>query len=314
MSELDSNAPMTSGESPLEATPPTPGTALRAARELHGWTVDQVASHLKLAPRQVLALETDDYAALPGMPIVRGFIRSYAKLLKIDASPLLAQLGGQTVLVTEPLTPKEGLSTPFADARLPSMTEKPAISSRWVLGVLLIALLATAIWAARQEGGIFGLSSGPTSALQETLPQIPAAEARIENPVEKNKLSEPEPRVDVPSEASSGPAELPSLLTSPTPLASSASEADPIPNAAASEKNTLRVRAREESWIEIRPASGGNRAVARLMAAGDTLSIEVTEPLILVVGNAAGVDAELRGTPLQLKGSTTTNVARLSLK
>ena len=60
------------------------GTRLSAEREALGWSVEQVASQLNLAPRQIQALEQDNYAALPGIASVRGFIRAYAKLLKID--------------------------------------------------------------------------------------------------------------------------------------------------------------------------------------------------------------------------------------
>ncbi len=68
----------------------SPGTQLASARNAMGWTVEQVAAQLKLATRQIVALEADDYAALPEPAVVRGFIRAYAKLLRLDAAPLVA--------------------------------------------------------------------------------------------------------------------------------------------------------------------------------------------------------------------------------
>lgn len=68
----------------------SPGTQLATARNALGWSVEQVAAQLKLATRQIVALEADDYAALPEPAVVRGFIRAYAKLLKLDAAPLVA--------------------------------------------------------------------------------------------------------------------------------------------------------------------------------------------------------------------------------
>ena len=41
---------------------------------------------------------------------------------------------------------------------------------------------------------------------------------------------------------------------------------------------------------------------------------EVDEPVILVVGNAVGVDASLRGQALNLRAVARDNVAKLSLK
>jgi cytoskeletal protein RodZ len=68
----------------------SPGAQLATARNALGWTVEQVASQLKLAKRQIVAIEADDLASLPEPAVVRGFIRAYAKLLKLDAAPLLA--------------------------------------------------------------------------------------------------------------------------------------------------------------------------------------------------------------------------------
>ena len=47
----------------------TAGTRLRTAREAAGLSIDAVAQQLKLAPRQVQALEDDDWERLPGRRI-----------------------------------------------------------------------------------------------------------------------------------------------------------------------------------------------------------------------------------------------------
>ena len=67
--------------------PPVPASAgalLRAAREGAGMTIDAVAQQLKLAPRQVRAIEEGDFSHLPGRTFVRGFIRNYARLVRLD--------------------------------------------------------------------------------------------------------------------------------------------------------------------------------------------------------------------------------------
>lgn len=99
--------------------PATPGAILSATRQGHGLTIEQVASHLNLAPRQVVALEADDFAALPGMVIARGFLRSYAKFLRLDPVALVAMLGEQNQPASS--TPmRHALSGSFSESRLPS--------------------------------------------------------------------------------------------------------------------------------------------------------------------------------------------------
>jgi cytoskeleton protein RodZ len=70
---------------PPAADPGGPGARLRSAREHAGLSLDQVAQALKLAPRQVKALEDEDFAQLPGRTFARGFVRNYARLLGLDS-------------------------------------------------------------------------------------------------------------------------------------------------------------------------------------------------------------------------------------
>ena len=65
------------------------GRMLREAREHLGLSVADVAAQIKFAPRQIEALEADDFKHLPEAAFLRGFVRSYAKdVYKRQAYPL----------------------------------------------------------------------------------------------------------------------------------------------------------------------------------------------------------------------------------
>ncbi len=67
--------------------------ALFAARRTElGLSHEDVANQLKFAPRLIEALEAGEFDKLPGRTFARGMLRNYAKLLKIDPAPYLAQL------------------------------------------------------------------------------------------------------------------------------------------------------------------------------------------------------------------------------
>jgi len=83
---------MTADENVMSAGESSVGAWLRSAREAAGLSEDAVAQQLKLAPRQVRAIEEDDYARLPGRTFVRGLVRNYARLVHLDADALLASL------------------------------------------------------------------------------------------------------------------------------------------------------------------------------------------------------------------------------
>lgn len=65
------------------------GTVLKSAREARGFSVADVSDRLHNSPRQIHALESDQFEMLPEPMITRGFIRNYARLLELDAEPLL---------------------------------------------------------------------------------------------------------------------------------------------------------------------------------------------------------------------------------
>lgn len=81
---------VTENATPAAAAPePGPGAALQEERRRQSLSLTDVARQLKLAPRQVEALERDDFAALPGPVFVRGFLRNYARLLGLDPEPMV---------------------------------------------------------------------------------------------------------------------------------------------------------------------------------------------------------------------------------
>ncbi|HZW13584.1 MAG TPA: RodZ domain-containing protein [Noviherbaspirillum sp.] len=324
MSDPDINGQAVPAEQPNGSQAlASPGARLAAYRNEKGWTVEQVASQLNLAPRQIVAIESDDYAALPGMPIVRGFIRAYAKLLKVDAAPLLATLDTEAAEANESIVPRKTLSTPFSEARLPSMTDRPGLSSKWIIGTLLVLLIGVAIWASRQDGGVTEMSessSAPTQQGQVDMPAADKVERRVPDATSQEPAVAPGPVSGAKDNVGSGTStalgagvNTAPVTQSPQPM--SAPAALPASNGAApTGNNALHLAAREDSWVEIRRTGNSAVLVSRIVKAGESETVQVTEPVSLVIGNAAGVDASLRGVPLELKPGTKSNVARVNLK
>ena len=66
------------------------GEVFSAGRIAKSLTVKDVSNNLRLSIKQIEALESNDFTGLPQAMITRGFIRNYARLLELDAEPLLA--------------------------------------------------------------------------------------------------------------------------------------------------------------------------------------------------------------------------------
>ncbi|WP_348696970.1 helix-turn-helix domain-containing protein [Duganella fentianensis] len=135
----------------------TPGAQLAAQREALGLTVEQIADQLKLATRQVRALEAGDYEALPNMAVVRGFVRAYAKVVKLDATPLVAMIEVVSPTSYEAAPPRKEAAPKFTESRFPSMTPRPTSPVAWLAGAAAaVALVAGGVYA--YQSGIIPLS------------------------------------------------------------------------------------------------------------------------------------------------------------
>ena len=71
--------------------PPSVGQRLRAERERQGLSIHDVAQRLKYAPRQIEAVETDDFKSLPGLFFLRCVV--YITIRMIHCPTFLVFLG-----------------------------------------------------------------------------------------------------------------------------------------------------------------------------------------------------------------------------
>lgn len=155
------------------------GSQLRQARETAQLSRDEVAHALKFSPRQIEALEADHYAALPGATIVRGFVRSYARLLKLDADALLQQL--ETVMPSMPAEVRPPDNMGIASQPRGVREFSPLVT------VAIVLLLAAAMLAAWHFIGASTTRPAATTA-GEALPkqvlEAPQAQALVPVPAE----------------------------------------------------------------------------------------------------------------------------------
>ncbi len=92
MNETHNTPSSDSNEELIPTLSLTLGQKLKAAREEKGLSAGDVAGHLKLSVRQVEALENNAFERLPNAVFIRGFMRSYAKFLKMDEKNIIQEL------------------------------------------------------------------------------------------------------------------------------------------------------------------------------------------------------------------------------
>jgi cytoskeleton protein RodZ len=67
------------------------GQKLKQAREARGLLVHEVGLLLKINPKILIAIEEGDVQKLPSKTFLRGFIKSYSTLLKMDTSKIMSE-------------------------------------------------------------------------------------------------------------------------------------------------------------------------------------------------------------------------------
>ncbi len=305
------------------------GAQLKAQREALGWPVEQVADQLKLATRQVIALEAGDMAALPNLAVVRGFVRAYAKVVKLDAAPLVAMIEVHPAPAQDPAVApvRREISATFSESRFPSMTQRSSNQTPlWIAGA--VALVVAAAFGAYKLGYVPAslLSShaeketahadvGPVETTlikpgQDLTPvQSPSVPLISVPPPPGNDTQTGAPANNV---ASAPAAAVPPAAAPATPPATTAAVTPPVA-AAAVGANTLVLKVEQDSWVEIR-RPGSSPLISRMVKAGSTETFDIAGPATLVVGKPGAVQATLRGAKLDLPTVAGGTISRVSIK
>jgi cytoskeleton protein RodZ len=281
----------------------TAGALLKAARERQGMHVAVLAASLKVPPRKLELLEANRYDELPDPTFVRSLAMSMCRVLKIDAEPVLARLPQSAAAA---LLPSRGLDTPFRE-RGREMSRDGG-DARRMLGLPALAALLLV-------GGALALYFWPAGGLQQVGGLLPAASAVL--PVAEPASAVPSaPVVAAPASAVALPeaaASAPAVTASAAPAVVETVFDAPAASASAPTAALLVLRAKEESWIEVRDARG-ELLLSRTLAAGEAAGLDGNPPLQLVIGNASATEVLFRGQPVSLGAPARDNVARLELR
>jgi cytoskeleton protein RodZ len=285
----------------------TPGARLSEARQAQGLATADVARRLKLSVGQVEALEAGRYHDLPGLIFVRGFIRNYAKLVKLDPDELL-----QAAADSLPQPAARPEAPPSQDIPFPTGPKRGWSRFAAVI-VVVVGLLA-----------VYEFLFNEPPRTVATAPEVAPAEEPVKKarqPAKKAAPPAPPPVATAPRESQPPPlAEARAPVISDAPAASAPAPASP-PVVVVSrqerpvepDEREVRFVFEEDSWVEVRDRH--DRVIFyQLNASGTVRRVSGLPPLTIVVGNAHGVRMTYDGQPVDLARHIKIDVARLTLQ
>ncbi|MBW8905720.1 MAG: helix-turn-helix domain-containing protein [Betaproteobacteria bacterium] len=276
------------------------GAELRNARERLGLTISEVAHHLKLAPRQVEALEEERFEQLPGVTFVRGMLKTYARLLRLEPEPFLERLAGRFEAPdASRLAARYSQPVPFSDS---------ARHSTFIYLGLSIVVLALGGGVAYQW---YREHKAPAELAQaKRTPANPPAVASAAPAAPRPVPKLAEPVVESELTAKVAVALEPEKAAQPEKRAIEKASVAKV--AAPGSVNRLVIRCEEDAWIEVKDAND-RMLVSSLNPKGSERIVRARGPLTLVIGNAAHVQITHNERPVDLAPHTKLTIARFTL-
>jgi len=261
-----------------------------------------VAQQLKLAPRQVRALEEENFGMLPGRTFTRGFMRNYARLVNLDPDLLVAHLPDAAHAPS--LEPPPLHSTGTTMAELPTAYAHTPSFGRWLIPLVLVAAIVAAAGYEWYRGRPASVAPPPRATQTAPAPNTPdVSTTPLPNPVAPDSGA---PATGA-APATSGGLAPPGTAQPESPQPAAAVAANVAVDA------VLVIRYEGPSWTEIRD-SAGRMLISRLVGADSIEPFDGVAPFSIVIGNARAVTLLYRGQPVDLVPYTRLNVARLVLR
>lgn len=323
LSENNSAQPGQSAEMPDTSL----GTILREARESLGLSVADVANQIKFAPRQIEALEADDFKHLPEAAFLRGFIRSYAKILQLDTQGLLAMLPHTKPASLQPQ--QASVEVLFPGVRSPTRQNVIWFSVAALL-VVVVGGFALRNLNSPQKYKVVQVETPlplPTEEQTTPAPLEPEQVARVAVPalletakvraaIEKPGASVPASKTQAPEPAAQNQAvKTTSKSVTPTAAQTIVVEAKPAtppqveapakaansatPPDASPQITQLRLEFDKESWTEIRDRDG-KIISSQVNPPGSELTIYGRAPFSMLIGHGLSVRLYHQGKQVDL--------------
>jgi len=291
------------------------------ARERLGLSVDHVCRQLHLPQDVINAIEKADLQHLSDPVFARGYIRSYARFLRLDPEPLIQAYNQQT----------GNLSTTGRVKAIGTVSVSPGRGQghpllRFGSWLFLLALVAVSIWWWQAQ---YGFDADERAELDQAPVSVETSDGTT---LVLPQLVEPEfddiadnvaPPVVTADNEATAPVSEPAAIAADSELGVEpevtqalqvVAEPESEPESASlAQPGTLDLSFSADCWLSVKDASG-RTLFSGVAEAGSSLALDGVEPLAIVVGRVSAVARMAYAEKtIDLAAISKNNVARLSL-
>jgi cytoskeleton protein RodZ len=255
------------------------GSELRISREKAGLSLEDVSAQLRISVRHLENIESGDRDRLPGSTYLLGFVRSYAKLLKLNADDMCQRImDAMTEADFKPELHVVGGGVSPTDYR-----------TRYIMAGVVLVILAYSGWYLLRSdtistSGFLSVEESP----EET--ETPSVSSSVSNEVEAgvtiipetpSETATPEPVENI-QEGSNTAQINPQVET-----VSSDADSDDV-SANDNAMSQIMIKATSSTWIELK-TEAEETVVAKLLLADEMINIPDDGVYTLTTGNAGGL-------------------------
>jgi cytoskeleton protein RodZ len=272
-----------------EAAVPTLGARLRLGREARGLTLEEAGRRLHLPHQVVRRIENDEFAGLGAPVFVRGYLKSYARLVDIrdaDIESCVPDMESPPLVATGAMPMSRRLFDRYARQSL-----YVVLTAVTVVPVIVLGL-----------GGHLGGRDARIEALDAPtmVPVVKSLEVGSVNGESDVLVHQGPPAREMPHDVDKRTVMASLLPAARSPSAASEPRAEPA---------QLHLRLDERSWVEVNLV-GGERLEFGMLPAGSERSYPLRGEAQVSIGNAAGASVIVNGEVIDLTPIRRANVAR----
>lgn len=254
------------------------GASFKKAREGRNLSIEEIAAETRISGRFLLAIENEQFDLLPGGVFNRGFIRTFADRVGLDAEEAIRnyeRLSRPPEVESRPDPPK---------GRTQKESAKPSVYYFAIAG-LAVAVIAFYIVAHQRSLPVEPASAAISEAVLPTPPVTPS-ELSPEIP------PTPVASTETPAAATSVPrAATPQTRAAPAPTSPIKAEAPVV----------VEMEFQENSWFKL-TADGSPVVNGEILSRGASRRYTANESINLSIGNAAGVTLRVNGQQVSSLG------------
>lgn len=291
----------------------TAGQLLQQAREQRQLSVAEVALQLNLRVNLVKQIENDELDSSILITFVRGYLRAYARLVKLPEQQVLQAFEQQNAGNAEPSKPMQT----FSNRTGHQATENRFMWLTYAIGFILVLMLVLWWWQTTRPGADDPSQPPAAAATTDSLLATDNSSNSINSSDSSENSDSSDTAVITPENVTAGSNNAAAVVDSQADFMASQTlpslTSEPLAEeVSAAQQDVITMNFQDNCWIDVLDADG-NRIAYGTKEAGYQMTVSGKAPFVVTLGNPSVVRITLNNQPFDMSSLPDGRVAKFTL-